>query len=374
MLRYLTAGESHGSSLVGILEGMPAGIAVNTGLIDKELARRQQGYGRSARMKIESDKVAILSGVRSAVTTGGPIALQIINKDSSIDTLPKVQCPRPGHADLSGAIKYQTGDVRNILERASARETAMRVAIGALCKSLLTVFEIKIISHVVSIGGIEAHTCSLSPGEITELSETSPLRCADRAAEKLMMEEIDNMKEAKDTLGGIFEVITSGVPVGLGSHVQFDRKLDARLAAAVISIQAIKAVEFGMGCEVAKKTGSQVHDEIYYSQEKGFFRQTNRSGGIEGGISTGEDIVLRGYMKPIATLGKPLKSVHIETKEGAEATIERYDICAVPAAGVVAEAVCAFEIANALCEKFGADSLREMKSNFDGYRTLVRDF
>lgn len=374
MLRYLTAGESHGRCLTAILEGMPAGLKIDEKFIDRELKRRMAGYGRSDRMKIESDSVQILAGLRSGVTIGSPISFLIDNKDSSIDKLPSLSSPRPGHADLAGAIKYNQTDLRNILERSSARETASRVGVGAFCKILLAEFEIEIISHTVLIGGVDAHAKALGFADISQAAPKSSVRCADKAAAKLMCEEIDKAIDSGDTLGGIFEIIAKNVPVGLGSYVQWDRRLDGRLAMALMSIQGIKGVEIGPGFASAGKRGSKYHDEIIYSKAKGFARKTNNAGGIEGGISNGEDIVIHAAMKPISTLKKPLSSVDIRTKKPSKAEAERADVCAVPSAGVVGEAVVAFEIANAFCEKFGGDSMSEMKRNFKGYAEQVRKF
>jgi len=367
MLRFLTAGESHGEALLSILEGMPSGLKVNTKFIDKELKNRQQGYGRSERMKIEEDHAKILSGLIKDVTIGSPISILIKNKDFSIDELHLIKNPRPGHADLAGILKYGFKDARPVLERASARETAMRVAIGAVCKLFLLEFKIRILSHVAMIGGVESHTSSLSFDEIINNLSKSKVNCADRASEKLMIEEIDHAKEAKDTLGGIFEVIIEGVPIGLGSYVQGDRRLDANLATNIMSIPAIKAVEVGNGIEASKKLGSKVHDEIFYSKAKGVYRKTNNAGGIEGGVSNGENIIVRGYMKPISTLMKPLNTIDITTKEPSKAATERSDVCAVPAAGIVAEAAASFVIAKAFLEKFGGDSIVETKRNYEGY-------
>jgi len=367
MLRFLTAGESHGEALVGILEGMPSGLKIEASFIDKELKRRQQGHGRGDRMKIEKDSVRILSGLRQGLTIGSPISILIQNKDFSIDKLPDVKNPRPGHADLAGILKYGFKDARPVLERASARETATRVAIGALCKLLLREFKIRILSHVVMIGGVECHTSSLSFDDILKNSSTSKINCADRASEKLIIEEIDTVQSKKDTLGGIFEVIVEGTPPGLGSYAQADRRLDAMLASSIMSIPAVKAVEIGEAIESAKKLGSKVHDEIFYSKAKGIYRKTNNAGGIEGGVSNGENIRVRGYMKPISTLMNGLNTINIATKEPVKASTERSDMCAVPAAGVIGEAVCAFIIGNALLEKFGGDSLSETKRNYHNF-------
>lgn len=373
MLRYFTAGESHGKAIIAILEGMPAGLKIAKPLINEELQKRQAGYGRGERMKIESDTVSILSGLRNKETIGSPITLLIKNKDVRIDELPKIHSPRPGHADLAGAMKYGRRDMRDILERSSARETAARVAVGAVSKQFLAKFDIDIFSHVVYLGGIDAHTSSLSFGEIKKIASESLLRCADKAAEKLMREEIDNAAGEGDTLGGIFEVIVTGHPAGLGSHVQWDRKLDARLAMAVMSIQAVKGVEIGGGFALTKRRGSKVHDAIQYSGGK-FKRLTNNAGGIEGGITNGEPIILRGAMKPIATLRNPLESVDIITKKTAKAAVERADVSAVPSCAVIAEAVSAVEIANAFLEKFGSDSIAEIKRNYNNYIRMLEKF
>ena len=348
MLRYLTAGESHGKFLLGILEGMPAGLRVEKGAINLELKRRQSGFGRGARMAIESDTVQILAGLRKGVTIGGPIALLIENKDSSIDSLPAVTRPRPGHADLAGAIKYDRSDIRDILERASARETAMRVAVGGVCKMFLDEFGIRIASHVIEIGGA--------------------------TNERGMLKKVMQCARIGNTLGGICEITATGVPIGLGSHVQSDRRLDAKIAGAMMSIQAIKGVEIGLGFAAARLPGSKVHDEIMFDKKSGFSHKTNNAGGLEGGITNGEPVVVKIAMKPIATLGKPLSTIDIKTKKKVEAQVERHDVCAVHAASVVGEAVLAFVVAGAMAEKLGGDSLREMKRNFDGYLRQVKAF
>ncbi|MFH1479334.1 MAG: chorismate synthase [Candidatus Omnitrophota bacterium] len=367
MLRFLTAGESHGEALLGILEGLPAGLSVDIGFIDKELERRQMGHGRGGRMGIEKDNVKVLSGLRDSVTIASPISLMIKNKDFSIDSLPIIVNPRPGHADLAGLLKYGFDDVRSVLERSSARETAMRVAMGALCKLFLKEFKIEILSHVVMIGGVEAHTSSMSFEEILKNTSNSKLNCADEASEKLMIEEIDNAKNKKDTLGGIFEVIVKGVPVGLGSYISGDTRLDALLAGSIMSIPAVKAVEIGEAVECSKKLGSKVHDEVFYSKDKGLYRNTNNAGGIEGGISNGEDIIVKGYMKPISTLMKGLNTIDINTKEAQKAATERSDICAVPSAGVIAESMCALVVSSAIMDKFGNDNIVDIKRNYKGY-------
>ncbi|MEE9537898.1 MAG: chorismate synthase [candidate division NC10 bacterium] len=393
MLRYLTAGESHGPSLTTIVEGMPANLPLSPKDIDVELSRRQMGYGRGGRMKIEQDRVSITAGVRHGVTLGSPITLTITNRDFTNwqetmgievevkvqDTRPPVTRPRPGHADLAGAIKYGHRDIRNVLERSSARETTARVAVGAVCKRLLREFGISVLSHVVEIGGVRASRSDATPEQIQVLAEASPVRCVDREAAEAMVARIDEARRRKTTLGGIFEIIVEGVPVGLGSYVQWDRKLDGRLARALMSIQAIKGVEVGLGFTVAGRFGFEAHDEIFYDPERQgphglkFYRKTNYAGGLEGGVTNGEPILLRAAMKPLSTQYAPLRSVDLETKEPFEATVERSDVCAVPAAGVIGEGVVAFEVANALREKFGGDSLEEMKRNFDTYARYVRE-
>jgi chorismate synthase len=390
MLRYLTAGESHGKLLIGVIEGIPAGLSLTSENINRDLARRQRGYGRGGRMKIERDTAEIVSGVRKGKTLGSPIGLLIQNRDwenwqermsaepGEIEEKQKVTKPRPGHADLSGVIKYGHDDVRNSLERASARDTASRVAVGAVAKRLLEEFEMGVFSHVVEIGDVAAHTDKMNPlptpEKLHRLAEESEVRCADPDASKKMIQRIDEARAKGDSLGGVFEVVVTNPPIGLGSYVQWDRRLSARLAMALMSIQAMKGVEIGLGFESARRFGSEVHDEIFYDKKErhGFYRKTNRAGGIEGGMSNGENIVLRTAMKPIATLYKPLRSVDLKSKEPFKATIERSDICTVPAASVIGEAVVAFEAASAMVEKFGGDSLQEMKYNFKGYMDYVR--
>ena len=374
MLRFLTSGESHGKCLVAILEGMVAGLEIREEDVDFELARRQEGYGRGGRMTIEKDKVEILSGVRFKRSIGGPIALMVPNRDFKINDLPVVKKPRPGHADLVGVMKYGREDVRDILERASARETTARVAVGAVCKLFLKEFGVEIISHVVSIGGVTADTSKLTYEKIKSLSQGSPMHCADKDAERRMMARVDEARTSKDTIGGIFEVIAKGVPTGLGSFVHYDRRLSAKLCAALISIQAVKAVEIGMGFKVSENLGKDVHDEIFHDKQKGFYRKTNHAGGLEGGVSNGEEIVLRCATKPYATLMNPLQSVNIETKEKDVATIERSDVTAVPACGVVGESMVAFELAQSFLEKFGGDSMVEIKRNYDGYLKQMKAF
>lgn len=383
-MRYLTAGESHGPALCAIIEGMPANLRLNPHRIDKDLRRRQQGYGRGGRMKIESDRAEIFSGLRFGRTLGSPLAIRILNRDydnwqSQMSPegdepagLPKITRPRPGHADLSGALKYQLSDVRDVLERASARETAVRVAVGAVAKELLTVFDIEVFSWVRSIGSVNAITAL--PADIKGFfaaAEASPVRCPDDAATAAMMAAIDEAKAAGDSLGGVFEVAITGAPVGLGSHAHWDRKLDARLAAALMSIQAVKGVEIGGGFALAALPGSGVHDEIFYDEKRGYYRKTNRAGGIEGGISNGETLLLRVAVKPIPTLYQPLRSVDMKDHSAFAAAVERSDTCAVPAAAVVGEAVAAWEIALALREKLGGDSLQEMQNSLAYYRNCL---
>ncbi len=419
--KFTTSGESHGKALVAIVEGVPAGLLVDVAAINHELWRRQQGYGRGGRMKIETDTVEILSGVRHGKTLGSPIALMIKNDDfvhwqdvMSIESvssptvregqlakknLREVKRPRPGHADLAGGQKYQTRDLRDILERASARETAARVACGAIAKQLLAAFGIEIKSHVIKLGHVQVVPLHQTWEQISAISRDSPLNCADEHIEAEMIKLIDQAKLDGDTLGGIFEVVAKGLPVGLGSHTSWEDKLDGRIARAVMSIHAIKAVEIGEGVANAARPGSQVHDEIFFGDSDkgqvtsdkgedllpsplvtrhssliGFRRSTNRAGGLEGGITNGEELRVRGYMKPISTLRKPLHSVDIDTKEENLAAFERSDITAVPAAGVIGEAMIAITLANSMREKFGGDSIDEMKSNFNAYRDAVRKY
>jgi len=390
IFRYLTAGESHGPQLTAIIEGIPAGARLSADNINWELSRRQQGYGRGDRMKIETDTVVILSGVRWGETLGSPVTLVVRNRDwenwqEKMSPLAvhrmegiAVTRPRPGHADLTGALKYGHEDVRNILERSSARETAVRVAVGAVAKEILREFGITVGGFVTEVGGITAQPPDLPLEELWRIARQSELFCCDRDAELEMKRLIDFSNADGDTVGGVVEVQVSGVPPGLGSHVQWDRKLDARLAMALMSVQAIKGVEVGIGFEATRKPGSQVHDELFRDEGRlkqgratAYYRQTNRAGGIEGGMSNGEVIVLRSAMKPIPTLYKPLRSVDMHTHEPFEAAVERSDTCAVPAALVVLEAVVAIEIAGAFLEKFGGDSIQEIRRNYEGYRTQV---
>ncbi|MDT4955164.1 MAG: chorismate synthase [Acidobacteriota bacterium] len=389
MLRFTTAGESHGRALVAVLEGLPAGLPVDVEQINRELERRQWGYGRGGRMKIERDRVEILSGVRHGLSLGSPLALMIENKDwanwtevmsvAPADVPPekarRVKRPRPGHADLAGGQKFGARDLRNILERASARETAARVACGALAKQLLAAFNVEIRSHVIQLGGIPDKPLELSWDAIAAIQDDAPLRCADVEAQASMVALIDEKRRAGDTLGGIFEVVARGHMPGLGSHTAWDLKLDGRLAQAVMSIPAVKAVAIGAGAEASGLPGSEVHDEIAYDETtKQFIRQTNRAGGLEGGITNGEELRVRGHLKPISTLRRALRSVDIDTKQEESASFERSDITAVPAAGVIGEAMVALVLGAAMREKFGGDSLGEMRRNFDGYREQLRGY
>jgi chorismate synthase len=389
MLRFTTAGESHGAALVSILEGMPAGVPVFAADIDAQLARRQAGYGRGRRMQIESDKIEILSGVRAGETIGSPVAMLIRNHDwrnwqeimnpglgedeiaGSTSRKRAVTRPRPGHADLSGMLKYDRTDARDILERASARETTARVAAGAVCRAFLGQLEVSIGSHLVELGSVMAKLPDSLPADLNAAADASVLRTLDAEAETRMIALIDEAKRAGDTLGGVCEVVITGLPVGLGSHVSWDRKLDGRLAAAMMSIQAVKGVEIGMGFQAARLHGSRVHDEIDPADTAVMrgrvTRRTNNAGGLEGGMTTGEPLVLRVAMKPISTLMRPLSSVEMATRESAASTVERSDVTAVPAMGVIAEAMASFVLADAMLEKFGGDSLGETARNRQGY-------
>ncbi|MGM0845961.1 MAG: chorismate synthase [Bacillota bacterium] len=390
-MRYLTAGESHGPQLTAILEGIPAGMPLSAQDINDELSRRQKGYGRGRRMQIEKDQVNIAGGVRHGKTLGSPLALIVENKDwthwtkvmgiepiSSEDqeeVKRKISRPRPGHADLNGGIKYGHRDLRNVLERSSARETTVRVAAGAVAKKLLNELGIKVAGHVREIGGIVARDVSYSTiEELIQKTENSPVRCLDEEAAEKMMGAIDSAKNAGDSIGGVVEVIVEGMPPGVGSYVHYDRKLDAKIAMAIMSINAFKGVEFGLGFEMARKPGSEVHDEIAWSEEMGYYRTTNRLGGFEGGMTTGMPIVVKGVMKPIPTLYKPLKSVDIETKEEFSASIERSDSCAVPAASVVAESVVAWELAKAITEQFNSDQFQILKNSISEYRSQSKEY
>jgi chorismate synthase len=388
MLRYLTAGESHGKGLTVILEGLPSNICLSADDINIQLKRRMQGYGRGGRMKIESDQVEITAGVRHGKTLGSPVSLWVENKDfrawtdemaseevKGFTSKKTVSHPRPGHADLNGGIKYNHRDLRNILERASARETTVRVAMGAICRTFLAQFGIEVTGHVTKIGGVGIGDARPDFSVIATAQESDPCRCIDAKVSKDMVAKIDEAKKNGDSLGGVFEIIFTGLPVGLGSHVQWDRKLDARMAATVLSIQAIKGVEFGMGFGVGEVFGSQVHDGIYHDAKANSFpRRTNNAGGLEGGMTTGQNLIVRGVMKPISTLYTPLESVDIESKESYKASVERSDTCAVPAASVIAENALCFDIANAMIEKFGGDSLEEMLANFKTYSEQAKNY
>jgi len=388
MLRYLTAGESHGPELVVIVEGAPAGYEINLDAINQDLARRQKGYGRGGRMAIERDEVRVVSGIRFGRTTGSPVTLIVENRDfknwqmqMSVDPRDRSEAkpvtrPRPGHADLTGLLKYNLEDIREVLERASARETAARVALGSFSKQLVAAFGISVLGYVVSIGQVEAQLPDqISLEQLARITEESPVRVADPDAERAIIAEIDTCKKEGDTLGGVVEVLATGLPVGLGSHVQWDRKLDGRLAHALMSLQAVKGVEFGKGFQAARVRGSQLHDEIGYdSLARRFTRYSNNSGGTEGGMTTGEPLRLRVAFKPLSTLMRPLRSADVKTKAEAVAAIERSDVCAIPAAAVIAESVVAFEIANAFLEKFGGDSFAEIARNYAGYLEQVRNY
>ena len=388
MLRFETAGESHGECLVATLTGLPAGIPIALDAINHELWRRQQGFGRGGRMKIETDRVSVVSGVRHGRTIGSPIAVIIANADwkNWTESLPveegdpalhkPVSRPRPGHADLAGAIKYNFPDARYVLERSSARETTARVAIGALAKQFLGNFGVEILSHVIAVGSRRLER-TVAWEEIQALSRKTEvlLGCVDEAAEKEMKEVVDQAFRTGDTVGGIFEVVARGLPPGLGSHITWDSRLDGKLAQAIVSMQAVKGVEVGFAEEGAQSFGSKVQDTIHYHQgDRRFFRGNNRAGGIEGGMTNGEDLRVRGFLKPISTLRRPLESVDLETREPAKAAYERSDVCVVPAAGVIGEAMVALVLAGAMLEKFGGDSLAETRRNFDGYLEQVRKF
>ncbi|XLP23615.1 chorismate synthase [Bacillus toyonensis] len=390
-MRYITAGESHGPQLTTIIEGIPAGLPLVADDINEELARRQKGYGRGRRMQIETDQVQIASGVRHGETLGSPIALVVENRDfahwtkimgaeplteqEEKEMKRKVTKPRPGHADLNGAIKYGHRDMRNVLERSSARETTVRVAAGAIAKKVLAKLGITVAGHVIEIGGVQAKEITYrSIEELKSITEASPVRCLDEEAGNKMIKAIDDAKANGDSIGGIVEVIVEGMPIGVGSYVHYDRKLDAKLAAAIMSINAFKGVEIGIGFEAAHRPGSEVHDEILWSEARGYTRRTNHAGGLEGGMTTGMPIVVRGVMKPIPTLYKPLQSVDIDTKEPFTASIERSDSCAVPAASVVAEAVVAWELATALIEQFGLDRMDLIRENIEKHNEYARGF
>ncbi|WKA49606.1 chorismate synthase [Planococcus liqunii] len=390
-MRYLTAGESHGPQLTAIIEGLPAQLPLTAEMINKELKRRQGGHGRGRRMQIEKDTVEIVSGVRHGKTLGSPVALVVKNDDwkhwtnimgiepieDTDEVKRQLSRPRPGHADLNGGMKYGHRDLRNVLERSSARETTVRVAVGAVAKQLLAQLGVEIIAHVTEIGGIKVNPESYlgkSAAEIREIVENDAVYCADPSVTQQMTDLIDETKKNGDSIGGTVEVIVEGMPAGIGSYVHYDRKLDAKIAAAVMSINAFKGVEFGLGFEMARKPGSEVHDEIQWAEGAGYTRKTNNLGGFEGGMTTGMPIIVRGVMKPIPTLYKPLQSVDIESKEPFQASIERSDSCAVPAASIVAEHVVAWEVANALLEQFDADQMPRLKENLQNYLNYIKEF
>jgi chorismate synthase len=381
-LHLITAGESHGPGLTCIIEGLPAGLQLVREAIDRDLGRRQLGHGRGGRMKIEKDRAEVTAGVRHGRTLGGPIALQVHNRDYAnweermnpwpVEAeLKEVHLPRPGHADLVGTQKYGLSDVRDILERASARETAARVAGGAVAKAFLRALGVEVFSHVLQITGVQApRRDDLTPDDFTKVDE-SPVRCLDPEATRAMVAEIDRLRKANESLGGVFEVRAFGLVPGLGSHTSWEQRLDGRLAQAILSIQALKAVSIGDGFEVAGVPGSQAHDEIFYDEARGYYRETNRAGGVEGGMSTGAPLVVRGSMKPLPTLTKPLRSVDIATHEPAEALRERTDSCTVPAAGVVGEAMVAFVLADAYRQKFGGDHIDDVRAALAAYKERI---
>jgi chorismate synthase len=381
-LKLITAGESHGPGLTAIVEGLPAGLQLDQERIDADMARRQQGHGRGGRMKIETDRALVTSGVRHGHTLGGPITLSVPNRDYQnweermnpwpVDAdVPEVHLPRPGHADLVGTQKYGLPDVRDILERASARETAARVAGGALAKEFLRALGVEVYSHVLQITSVRAPSYeNLTPADFANVDD-SPVRCLDAATSQRMVQEINTLRKANESLGGVFEVRAFGVVPGLGSHVSWEERLDGRLGMAILSIQAMKAVAIGDGVEVAGLPGSQAHDEIFYDEERGYYRETNRSGGVEGGMTTGDPVIVRGWMKPLPTLTKPLRSVDIATHEPAQALRERTDSCTVPAAGVVGEAMIAFVLAGAYRDKFGGDHIDDVRGAVDAYRRRI---
>ena len=378
MLRYWTAGESHGKTMLAIIDGFPAGVSIETDLIDVELKRRQGGYGRGGRQKIETDKVEILTGTWQEKTLGSPIALQVINKDFKLERMVDLERPRPGHGDLTGAIKY-LGPIRAVLERASARETTVRVASGALARQLLSEFGIELIGYVVELGGVALEVTSGDIQELRQRRDSSEIYSLEPTRDEEIKKLIDETGEAGDTLGGVVEVRVEGLPFGLGTHAQWDRKLDGRLAQAVMAVQAIKGVEIGLGFEAARRPGSQVHDPIEYDESQkdettlGYHRPTNNAGGLEAGMTNGQPLIVRAAKKPISTLRKPLGSINMDSKQAESASYERSDVCAVPAASVIVENVVAFEVAVALIDKFGGDSLQEMKAHYDLFLEMARE-
>lgn len=381
MLRYWTAGESHGKSLIALIDGFPAGLKIDEDMINRELRLRQGGYGRGGRQKLEQDTVDILTGVWQSTTLGSPITLQVVNNDYKLERLKELERPRPGHADLTGAIKY-LGSIRGVLERSSARETAVRVAAGALARQLLAVVGIETVGYVVELGAMAigaADTRAKTIADVRNLRDTSSIYSVDPSRDKEAESYIDRMADEGDTLGGVIEVRVDGLPFGLGTHAQWDRKLDGRLAQAVMAVQAIKGVEIGMGFEAARRRGSEVHDPIHYDSEQahlphlGYVRPSNNAGGLEGGMTNGQSLILRAAKKPISTLRKPLDSIRMEDKQPHRANYERSDVCAISAAAIIVEHVVAFEIATALVDKFGGDSVAELKARYDLFQTMARN-
>lgn len=378
MLRYWTAGESHGKALLAMIDGFPAGLTVDTAMIDNELRLRQGGYGRGGRQKLETDQVDILTGIWQGVTLGSPIALQVINSDYKLERLKELERPRPGHGDLTGAIKY-LGTIRGILERASARETAVRVAAGALARQLLLQFGIETVGYVVEVGGLKVPATTGSITELRARRDQSAIYSLDPSKDAEATALIDQVAEEGDTVGGVVEVRVEGLPFGLGTHAQWDRKLDGKIAQAVMAVQAIKGVEIGMGFEAARLKGSQVHDPIQFDPAQretpnlGYVRPTNNAGGLEAGMTNGQPLIVRAAKKPISTLRKPLESIRMDTKEAHRANYERSDVCAISAAAIIVEHVVAFEVASALVEKFGGDSVIEMKARYDLFQKMARE-
>ncbi|OQA57849.1 MAG: Chorismate synthase [Candidatus Omnitrophica bacterium ADurb.Bin277] len=371
MLNYITTGESHGRYLAAVLEGLPSGLAFDLDFVNAELRRRQGGFGRGGRQQIETDSVEVMGGVIRNKTTGAPLGLLLKNKDTTLDVLPDLERPRPGHADLAGALKYHQ-NIRAVLERSSARETSMRVAVGAVCKMLLKEFGIEIAGHVIQIGSVKLRERALSVKEIRSLSKGSPVNCVCKKTGEEMVRMIERARKHSDTVGGKYEIRATGLPAGLGSYVHYARKLDGRLAGVLMSKQSVKAVEIGEGDRLGSLFGSDAHDEIFFSKTGGYYHKTNRAGGIEGGMTNGEDLIVRVTMKPIATLSRPLVSVNMRTKKTEKADFERSDFCAVPAGSVIGEALVAFVLADAFLEKFGGDSLTEIRRNFNGYLKQIR--
>lgn len=378
MLRYWTAGESHGKALLAMIDGFPAGLTVDTAMIDRELRLRQGGYGRGGRQKLETDQVDILTGIWQSVTLGSPIALQVINSDYKLERLKELERPRPGHGDLTGAIKY-LGTIRGVLERASARETAVRVAAGALARQLLRQFGIETLGYVVDVGSLKVPATTGTISELRDRRDQSAIYSLDPAKDAEAIAYIDQIAEEGDTVGGVVEVRVEGLPFGLGTHAQWDRKLDGKIAQAVMAVQAIKGVEIGMGFEAARLKGSQVHDPIQYDPSQretpnlGYVRPSNNAGGLEAGMTNGQPLIVRAAKKPISTLRKPLESIRMDTKEAHRANYERSDVCAISAAAIIVEHVVAFEVASALVDKFGGDSVAEMKARYDLFQKMARE-